>query len=168
MTNTSMINENLEKETRLSNIKSKKFIIKAVIISPIFCLLILIILQINRGGGNEISISDGIYFILIASLIYGTISIIIIYKILIPKARKTKDLEMRFVYYFIVLEIGTSIALFGLMIGILGWSMNGIILFYLVLPYIGVGGFHSYYLYVKYINPEFFKNHSIKNQTLKK
>ncbi len=154
------MNSNLEDSSKEINKqtskKSYQFIYISLIISPIIYFLILLVLQIKVL--DEINIPPSFFnnsilnLVLFVIILHSIAVIIFTYKIVIPLALKEKTIEYRFNKNVLVLIFGViAIATDGLILGVLWLNFYNIVPFFIVLPFMGFGIIHGYYLYSKYM-----------------
>ncbi len=135
--------------------KSQKLLYILTIIAPIMYILVLLILQINKL--DEMNIPANFFSnnflnsILLLFILLSFGSIIITYKWNIPLAQLEDNIDNRFFKNYLALNMGCSvIAVYGLMLGILWWAEYRFVPFYIVVPFIGGGMIHGFYLYSRY------------------
>lgn len=149
--------------------KSYNLIYIILIIAPILYVVILLILQIRVL--DEINVPKSIFsnnflnIILFLLILMSITEIIITYKIFIPLSYKKENVEFRESQNVLILCLGGPvIATYGMILGILWWDTYNFVPFYLVLPFIGVGIFHGYYLYSRYILKENIQKNNLNEK----
>ena len=136
-------------------------------IAPIFYVLLLIWLQLKDI--DRMNIPSSIFEnpllnqILIAFIFVIVGDLFLTYKVLIPQTALVKEPKARFNMNFVILMAGgDAISVYGLIIGVLWWTQYWFIPFYLILPIIGFGIIHGYYLYSKYVITDYARKEYLR------
>ena len=151
------MNENEESVRKLIRSNKRLFFIITYSMSPVY-ILILFVLQFSEevlpyNYDNYFYLfSTNLSFIILIFGIVSALAIVFTYKYLIPYIQKCEDKSrILTLNLFLIVYGSTLIDVFGLIIGILGYSTYNVIDWFTIIPFIIVGSIYGIYLYRKVI-----------------
>ena len=151
------MNENEESVRKLIRSNKRLLFIITYSMPPVY-FLILFVLQFSEevlpyNYENYFYLfSTNLSFIILIFGIVSALAIVFTYKYLIPYIQKCEDKSrILTLNLFLIVYGSTLIDVFGLIIGILGYSTYNVIDWFTVIPFIIVGSIYGIYLYRKVI-----------------